>query len=151
MAFVTSTSDLAVRIHFLMQHCFFKPGPPFLGLSRQNLHWLQSLLIHSGHSPHRFCLLRPSSHVENLCTRKADMLAHVKMFVPFVFVVVVCVSADFCNCFGHWGCKTGAFACLTTCFFASRSSSEMVICLNCLLQWNFVPSWACLLCLLHGF
>ena len=64
MAFVTSTSDLAVRIHFLLtQHCFFKPRPPFFDLSRQNLHLLQSTLMHPGHCPHLLCRLRPSEIV----------------------------------------------------------------------------------------
>ena len=53
MALSISTSFLAVRMHLLLiQRCFFKPGPPFFFLSRQNLHSLQSSLIHPGHSPH---------------------------------------------------------------------------------------------------
>ena len=60
IASATSASAFAVRMHLrLMQHCFFKPGPPFLGLSRQNLHRLQSVFRHPGQCPHRFCLLRP--------------------------------------------------------------------------------------------
>jgi len=35
-------SAFIARQHRLIQHCFFLPGPPYFGLSRQNLHIPQS-------------------------------------------------------------------------------------------------------------
>ena len=95
MASATSASAFAVRMHLrLMQHCFFKPGPPFLGLSRQNLHWLQSVLMHPGHCPHRLCLLRPA--VIDMHIHVIHILYLIVLCVPFVTVFTVCVPLNGC-------------------------------------------------------
>ena len=48
------TQDDGKSTHFLFtQHCFFFPGPPYLGLSRHILHTLHSSAVQPVQIPHR--------------------------------------------------------------------------------------------------
>ena len=54
--------------HFFCMHgFFFFPGPPNLGLSKQNLHEPQSLARHPLYSPHLLRLLPKISYYSYIC------------------------------------------------------------------------------------
>lgn len=60
-----------------MQACFFKLGPPNLGLSRQKIQRPQSVLKHASHSPHLVFLV--SSLKDATMNVRTPHLFHLKM------------------------------------------------------------------------